>query len=287
MTDQPRRDVACVGDNCIDVLRSRGDVEIAGGNAFNVAVALARSARTVAYFGAVGRDTRAELILAAGRAAGVDVSSVERRPGATGVTIVEHGADGERIFVHEDYGVAAEYRIDSIVDLLVTGYRWIHLARQPDVDLLARRALAAVQNGDGARATISYDAGDHTSRDTIARIARHVDVLFVSAVDPSTDAREIAEEAQAFGATLVVVTCGARGAIAHGVGESRWSQSAVQVQEVIDTLGAGDSFIAGFVSSLLDDPDVGRALQAGALAGAEAVARGSLSSSLKTTEAPL
>lgn len=260
------RDVAAVGDNCVDVLRSRGDAEVAGGNAFNVAVALARLGRATSYFGAVGEDVRGDFVLDSARATSVDISGVVRLAGPTGVTIVEHTPAGERIFAHEDYGVAADYRIDEEAAARILEHRWIHLARQPDV------ATIVVRRHDGTR--ISYDAGDHTPPDEIARIARHVDVLFVSSGGDPCDAGQIVESVRGAGADLVVVTCGARGSAAIDRDGRSWSQPALLVEEVVDTLGAGDAFIAGFVDSLLDDADIARALERGAASGAQAVARG-------------
>ena len=92
-----RRDVACVGDNCVDVsLDSSGTtvavkasrVEFAGGNALNVAVALARRGLRVSYLGAIGDDPQADLITHAAAAAGVDTSHLIRVPGPTGRTVV-------------------------------------------------------------------------------------------------------------------------------------------------------------------------------------------------------
>jgi fructoselysine 6-kinase len=264
-TGRDARDVACVGDNCVDVLRSRGDVEVAGGNALNVAVNLAAMSRRVGYFGAVGGDRRGDLILASARGAGVDVAGVDRRDGPTGVTIVEHGPGGERIFVEEDYGVAAEHRLDGITAALLTEYRWIHLARQPDVDLLSAR------RGGSTAPRISYDAGDHTGSEELARIAPSVDVLFLSTVGSELDAYRLAEELQRTCGGVVVVTMGAKGAVALDPDGRFLTQAAVPVAEVVDTLGAGDAFIAGFIDAQLDGSSLGGALLAATAAGAEAV----------------
>jgi sugar/nucleoside kinase (ribokinase family) len=47
----------------------------------------------------------------------------------------------------------------------------------------------------------------------------------------------------------------------------------VRVDEVVDTLGAGDAFIAAFISAVLDDRAIDSALGEGSLAGAEACRR--------------
>ena len=162
--------IASIGDNCIDVSLPGLDgadedalaalvpasglapAELPGGNAFNVATVLARSGLSAAYLGAVGDDAAAELILGAGASAGVDMSRVMRVAGPTGRTVVGRDTHGERHFVFEDYGAAARYRLDDETIEWLTGARWLHFARQPDVAQYTERLRAG-------GATVSCDVG--------------------------------------------------------------------------------------------------------------------------------
>ena len=273
-----RLDVACVGDNCVDVSLERAGEELAGGNAFNVAVELARAGLTTTYFGAVGTDARAGLILDAAHAAGVDVAGIRRVPGATGVTVVARDDAGERSFVSQDYGVSAGYRLDKATARGVSGHRWAHFARQPDL-----ADWASALRDAGTR--LSCDLGVEMEPGTLPRVGRYLDVAFFStSAAGSVPADQLLREALACGVGLAVVTLGARGSVAARR-ERRWRAPAVPVDEVIDTLGAGDAFIAAFVSVVLDDGDVDAALAAGAAAGAEACTRRGLANPLATEEA--
>ncbi len=78
------------------------------------------------------------------------------------------------------------------------------------------------------------------------------------------------------------MTLGSAGSIARS-GERAWRQQALPV-EVVDTLGAGDAFIAGFVGALLDDEDIPAALRRGAQAGADACTRVGLGGSTFSEE---
>ena len=273
-------EVACVGDNCVDVAERPGAVELAGGNAFNVAVELARAGRRTAYHGAVGDDTAGAVILAAAHAAGVDVSGVHRVHGATGRTVVAHGPDGDRVFVSEDYGVAAGYRLDAATAAVVGAARWVHFARQADAEDWAPALRAA-----GAR--LSCDFGDAADLEAIAPLCRELDVAFLS--EPAGDedgAAALLAGALGTGARLAVVTLGAAGSVARRGGRT-WRAPAVPVAPVVDTLGAGDAFIAAFVGAQLrDDADIDAALAAGAAAGAAACTRIGLASPLPPTEVP-
>jgi fructoselysine 6-kinase len=253
--------VACVGDNCVDVYVDAGGVERVGGNALNVALELARAGHEAAYLGAVGTDPRGQVVLAGARAGGVDVTRVAVVDGATGVTLVGHDANGERRFDSEEYGVAAGYRVSATDEAMLKATPWVHAARQPDLARWSPGVRAA-----GGRVSCDLNDGGPEALDT------GVDVAFASAAG-ADDAAAIAmaRELGERGAALAVVTLGAAGSLAHSEAGT-WRQPAIPV-EVVDSLGAGDAFIAGVIGALLGGADVASALLAGAQAGAEACAR--------------
>jgi fructoselysine 6-kinase len=269
-----RLDVACVGDNCVDVSLERAGEELAGGNAFNVAVELARAGLTTTYFGAVGTDARAGLILDAAHAAGVDVAGIRRVRGATGVTVVARDDAGERSFVSQDYGVSAGYRLDKATARGVSGHRWAHFVRQPDLADWAPALRAA-----GTR--LSCDLGVEMEPGTLPSVGPYLDVAFFStSAAAGFAADELLREALACGVGLAVVTLGAEGSVAAGR-QRRWRSLAVPGDDVVDTLGGGAAFIAAFVAAVLDDEsNVDAALRAGAAAGAQACMRRGLANPL-------
>ncbi|MDQ6821619.1 MAG: PfkB family carbohydrate kinase [Actinomycetota bacterium] len=283
VTPSGRLDVACVGDNCVDVwIDGAGELcdrELAGGNAFNVAVELARRGYNVGYFGAIGDDHHGELILEAAVAAGVDVSRMVRVPGPTGRTVVARDPSGERRFVSEDDGVASTYRLDDVSGEQVSRCRWAHFSRQPD---LARWAPALRARGTRCSCDLGLDGGV----DVLHELAPALDVVFLSSsASRGRSGEELLDDALRAGARLAVVTLGPEGSIAARSGQ-RWRADAEPVPEVIDTLGAGDAFIAAFIAATLEEREVGDALRAGAVAGARACARWGLASPLQTDEVP-
>jgi fructoselysine 6-kinase len=254
-------EVACVGDNCVDVYVDAGGVERVGGNALNVALELARTGHATAYLGAVGSDGRGRVVLEGARAGGVDTSRVIVAEGATGVTLVGHDEGGERRFLSEEYGVAAGYLVPPADEPSLQAARWVHASRQPDIARWSPAVRAA-----GTR--VSYDLNDGASD----ALACAVDVAFASAADADdAAAATLARELRARGAEIAVVTLGPAGSLACAAG-GMWRQPAIPV-EVVDSLGAGDAFIAGVIAALLGGDDVPSALRAGAHAGAEACTR--------------
>jgi fructoselysine 6-kinase len=273
----PSELIVCVGDNCVDVtLPGRRELQaggrtpetiapahLAGGNAFNVAVALARMGRRASYLGAVGDDPGAEVIVGAATEAGVDTSRIQRMPGSTGRTVVDHDADGERRFVTEDYGVAADYRIDPETAAWLSTAGWLHFARQVDLADWG----STLREGPGV---LSCDLGHGGGVPMLELVAPVVDVVFMSASSAAgLTPKQMVRRALDAGASLVVVTLGAGGSIAASA-DSDWQMNAVPVARVIDTLGAGDAYIAAFIAARMDGKGIEEAMRAGSIAGAAA-----------------
>jgi fructoselysine 6-kinase len=176
------------------------------------------------------------------------------------VTTVRLERDGERTFVDERYGVAAEYRLTPAAVDGLHDCRWVHGAHQPGFE-----ALVALRPR-GTR--LSYDFGDALDGLGEATFASALDVAFCAAPggDPGVG-ETLAAELRRRGASIAVVTLGEAGSLACA-DSTMYRQAAVPV-EVVDTLGAGDAFIAGFTAALLAGGSLPDALERGAADAAE------------------
>jgi len=244
--------LATVGDNTIDEYVGEDSGTFVGGNALNVAVQLRGLGHDVSYAGAVGRDAAGQRVRSALDGLGVGLDALVVLDGATSVSRIRVQPDGDRVIELEDFAVCAEYRpTEDELDLLAT-HAFVHLGWTPYADEI-RRALRT----RGAR--LSQDCA-------VSAGFAHLDVAFCSAGDDLEAARTMAGQAVVGGARLVVVTCGPAGSIAFD-GRTWWRQEADPVV-VVDTTGAGDSFIAGFLGAYVEgegsEVDVAVALQAGA-----------------------
>jgi fructoselysine 6-kinase len=95
-------------------------------------------------------------------------------------------------------------------------------------------------------------------------------LAFASAGDGRSEAESVGRALLARGAGLAIVTMGRGGAMALGEGETAWV--AARPVSVLDTLGAGDSFAAGFIAARLGGAALRECLEAGAAAAAAACA---------------
>ena len=261
-----------------------GFVKRVGGAELNVAVALARLGHRVGWAGALGDDEFGAQIVSVLRGEGVDVDGVRFSAHApTGIYFKQRGAVGQlRVAYYRAGSAASRLRFEDLDLDPLLGAGVLHLtgitAALSDAcaDLVARLAAAAVDRGT----LLSVDAnvrwsllGDRDPRDVLAPLVERADLLFVSG-----------EEADAlFGAhdpeVLRDVLAGlrARTIVVHD-GHGAWAVDADGVTRrpahavtVVDAVGAGDAFVAGFLSGRLRGWDVGECLALGNACGACAV----------------
>jgi fructoselysine 6-kinase len=252
--DRPQ--LAAVGDNCVDRYVRSTRPPTVGGNALNVAVGLVNAGYPTAYLGAVGDDLDGKLISETAQAAGVDVTHLQILDAPTGVTTVESGAAGERIFLEERYGATALYRLDELGLRYLCGRAWVHAANLPDASTAIPKLAA-----QGHR--LSYDFSDRGDRELRASLCPHLEVAFFSSPgENGSEAAALAEAAVAEGARIAVVTRGADGSLAAAA-DDLFEQPAPSVHP-IDTLGAGDAFIAAFIAACLESAAIPEALRRGA-----------------------
>lgn len=243
---QGRAVVLVVGDNTIDEIDGVGRV---GGNAVNVAVQLIRHGYLARYAGVVGRDENGRIIARALRGQGLEIDLLDEVDGESAVTVIGHTPEGDRVFVREDFGVTADYVPGDAVLAAARSCGWLHIGMLPGSSRFVtevRREIPGI--------LISQDCA-------VSSGMAGLDVAFCS-VGEHQDPRLAAQRARRAGAGLVVVTRGAAGAIAHD-GDRWWEQRALPVK-VVDTTGAGDSFIAGFISERACGGSVEESLERGA-----------------------
>lgn len=243
-----------LGDNTVDLYLSSGTM-YPGGNAVNVAVRTARLGRAASYLGRVGDDEAGRLLLGALEREGVDVGRVRRVPGRTAWSRVRH-RDRDREFVGSDPGVSTGWTPSGEDLAFAARHDVVHTGLYSDLD-------AALPDLRAAARLLSYDFTSEWTEAHLAAVAPLVDLAFLSAGDADTPTcLALAERVAALGPRAVVVTRGARGALALAGG--RVVHRAPVPTDVVDTLGAGDALVAGFLDAWLDAPDPDAALAAGA-----------------------
>ncbi|WP_293797678.1 PfkB family carbohydrate kinase [uncultured Bosea sp.] len=244
-----------LGDNTVDTYVDRG-LQFPGGNAVNVAVQARRLAAETGYLGCLGSDEAGVLLSDALRREGVDIARCRIRPGPNARAFIGHEGQDRR-FLRSERGVRGEWgSFDAEDRTYIAGFDLVHSSIYSELG----EALPAVR---GAARRLSYDFSERWTDENLAATLPAVDIAFLS--HPSASDAEcgvLLERCIGWGAGMVVATRGVKGALALSAGS--FHEQPARPASVVDTLGAGDGFIAACLLAILDGAGVAAALAAGA-----------------------
>ena len=249
--------ITVVGEALIDlVITPNGSVEAApGGAPFNTARACGRLGAEVRFAGALSVDRFGSMLTDQLTADGVDVSAaprVEMPTTLAAAELDERGAASYRFYIE---GTSAPALVAAPPgrpgDVLFTG--GLALVLEPMAATVEATVAAAVDQlvvvDVNCRPLIIPDRAAYVDR--VDRVMSHAHVVKVSDEDldylapgmgPLDTARELLER----GPSVVLLTAGGDGV--HVVTGGGSDTVAVPAVDVVDTIGAGDSFGAGFLT---------------------------------------
>jgi fructoselysine 6-kinase len=231
--------LVAVGDNVTDCYLDKGQI-FPGGNCVNVAAQAARLGTRSAYVGVVGDDDRGRLLRDSLAAEGVDVSRLRAVPGDTSLAVVRHIA-GDRVFGPVARGV--RHFVPSADDLdFISRFQIAHSSYCSD--------LEAVVPDLAARTRVSFDFDDRVHTAWAEQLLPHVflAVFSTSHLTPA-EAADVLRWAHDRGVRYVLATRGGESALVSD-GSRVVSADPVPTRPV-DTLGAGDAFVARALHGIL------------------------------------
>lgn len=242
-----------------------------GGNVTNTLVVLGQLGHRCAWGGTVAGDEQGRWILSELHRAGVDTRGCRLYPEASTPTsyILYSLATGSRTIAH--YRDLPEFHAADFRRLPVGGHDWVHFEGRHVKDTAAMLACMAEEHGDVTRSVEIERPRPH-----IERLFDHAHVLFFSKDYMMAAGAEDGPAAFLEGMhrrlphARLLGTWGDGGA--YGIGpEGRVLHSpAYPPDEIVETIGAGDTFNAGVIDALVSGRRLGEALESGCrLAGAK------------------
>lgn len=236
----------------------------AGGAESNVATYLAELGHRVRWASRLGDDPFAELILRELRSAGVDTRAVVRVPGArTGIYVKDTYAGETAVYYYRDRSAACGLTAAVLRDPLIGGGRILHLSGITAAISAGSRelVLAAVGEGRDPARLVSFDVNYRarlwpvaTAAPLLAEVADRSDLVFVGLDEARVlwgcatpaDVRAVLPNPD-----TVVVKDGAVGAYSFGPGGEVFVPS--PRVRVVEPVGAGDAFAAGYLAAVLEE----------------------------------
>ncbi|MEI6233821.1 MAG: carbohydrate kinase family protein [Planctomycetota bacterium] len=291
----PAPDVLCIGNIVVDVVGINVDripeegalalfdrVEThLGGCANNMAIALATLGISVGLSAKVGRDGFGDYCAKTLIESGVDTRGLVRsKDDSTSFSFVMIPRNGNRRILHA-LAANASFGAHDIDTSLFTGVKWVSFNGLALVPHLSGDELATLmKTARAAGAKIVGDTGINdrfTSGDweqMLAPCFEHFDILFPSEIEAvgitgHTEPRKMCESLCARGVKIAGVKLGERGCAI--LSDDGYFEIPAYNVTCVDTLGAGDSFMAGIIAGMLRGLKPSHAAQLGNAVSAHCV----------------
>ncbi|RNE67429.1 sugar kinase [Cryobacterium tepidiphilum] len=255
-----------------------------GGAESNFAVALHRLGVDVTWIGRVGDDALGDLVLREIGAEGIRVVGIRDPDAPTGLMIKEHRTSQEtRVWYYRKGSAGSRLNAVDIDPELIRQASLLHVTGITPAlsESAAEATFEAIRIAKEAGVTVSFDLnfrGKLWTKEQAGQVYRRIiadaDLVFAGddeaaiAVGAADTPLELAHRLVDLGAGEAIVKLGAHGAVALA-GGAEHSREAIKITAV-DTVGAGDGFVAGYLAEYLLGEDVPTRLTTAVTVGAYA-----------------
>ena len=300
-------EIICIGMGTVDLMaQGVGEVKLdgstffvdsagmkTGGDATNESITLHKVGHEVALVTAVGNDDAGKFYKMKVAESGVATDGIavsEEYPTATSIVLI--GKDGERSFLALENNAASTMRFLLPEGVEIgKGLKAISLASlfytkgQKDEDMAALLKQAR-EAGAVTFADLVMDLKDLTL-DDIKETLSYLDYVVPSYDEAvyytkKTDPKEITEVLRSYGAKNVIIKMGAKGVYASQNGQELMVPTIAE--KVVDTTGAGDNFMAGFISGIVQGMNLEEALYFGSATSAISISQIGATGAVKSRE---
>jgi sugar/nucleoside kinase (ribokinase family) len=300
------KSVACIGMAVADLIVGKVDnfhfktdvtlvnnVSVkAGGDAANVALNLAALSTPISLHTKLGKDMFGHWLMEHYETCGIDTKHIRlTNEEATGTAIALVDNEGERVFLYKG-GTVDTLQLADIDVASVLSHDMVHASGFYLLPQLENDGLVEIFQSAHRKGVItSLDVGWDNSGQWLKKIEPILSSLtyFLPTLNEAqqiSGCNEIEACAQFFidrGVSHVVIKAGAQGAFVNDGEREYWVES-VPVETVLDTTGAGDGFVSGFLAAISRGLSLEEAVKIGNNAGAIVVQQYGSTGAIKSFE---
>lgn len=248
-----------------------------GGAELNLAIGCARLGLKTGWISRLGNDEFGKFIFNFMRGEGIDVSEVKLVDGyPTSLNFKEILEDGSgKTFYYREKSPTATLTVAVINEDYIKSARLLHITgvfiainKEKNLAVIKQAIKLAKKHG----LLISFDPNirlklwsKEDAKAALTEILPHVDILLTGEEEAElllgvSQPQEIIEESKKLGISYVAVKQGERGSVGYHEGNVI-EAAPVKPKKVVDTVGAGDGFDAGFIYGVLNGFSLEKTLQ--------------------------
>lgn len=247
-----------------------------GGAELNVAIGCSRLGLKTGWISRLGKDEFGRFIYNFVRGEGIDVTEVELVEGySTSLNFKEIMGDGSgRTFYYREKSPTTALTIENLNEDYIKNSKILHITsifaavdKKKNIQLLKHAIQLTKKHG----VLVSFDPNirlklwtKEEAKQAISEFLPFVDILLTGVEEAeiifgTSDPKEIIEKSKALGISYVAIKQGENGSIGYHNGEYLEAPP-VPAKKVLDTVGAGDGFDAGFLYGVLNNWPLNRIL---------------------------
>lgn len=246
-----------------------------GGAELNVTIGCARLGLKTGWISRLGNDEFGRYITNYARGEGIDISQVELVEGYSTSIYFKEVLNAERInsYYYRENSPTNAFKIENINEEYVKNSKVVHISGVfPAInDTNKDIVLQLVKLAKKHNVLVTFDPNvrlklwsAEKAREVLQSFLPYVDVLITGEEEAqlllgSSNMQELIKLAQHYEITHIVLKRGEKGAIGYKSGELIEATPTISTK-VVDTIGAGDGFAAGYIYSLINDSPLDRSL---------------------------
>ena len=212
---------------------------------------------------AVSDDEYGKKSLEAFQKRGIDCSHLEVIPGGMTPRVPLHLLDNDRVHGTPVRGIMQNYEFSEEAIDFICQHDIMHSDFTgrliPRLEEIRRRGVK-----------VFFDLGNNRKHPDLRRVLSNIDCGLVSFENDLEEGKEFLKYAHSLGAHLMIATFGKMGSIAYD-GTNFYRGEIVPVENVVNTVGAGDSYFAGFISAWMDGKSIPECMRSGAEQSAKVI----------------
>ncbi|WHP58807.1 sugar kinase [Arthrobacter sp. KFRI-F3372] len=236
-----------------------------GGSESNVAIGVQRLGGTAVWCGRTGADSLGQLVRREIRAEGVTVRSIEDQSAPTGLMLKERRTmSTQKVSYYRAGSAGSKLTPEDLDSSLISGAAVLHVSGiTPALSATAATTIReAIEIARSQGVTVSFDLNyranlwtTEDARRSYQELIPLTDIVFagdeeaVIATGPAHEPTELAQRLADLGPSQAIIKLGSKGAVAS-IDDKIYHQPAVAI-EAVDTVGAGDAFVAGYLADLM------------------------------------
>ena len=256
--------IAAVGFSCIDIYENLG-ISYPTGNGIDCILNLRKRGIPASAVSVVGTDGYGKEMLDTLQDFGVDISHMQVKEGSTSIFRMELRGNNDRVHLENIEGVMKDYAPTAEDIAFIQQHEYVH------TDLFGK-VLHLLPAFKEKGAKIIFDFSQFANEENMSQLLPYIDYAFFSVGEGNEEkALALLKRGKELGGSVMTATLGIDGSVSYD-GENFYHGDCEEKEaKVVNTVGAGDSFIAGFTYGVMQGMPIPDCMKEGAKLAAKII----------------